>query len=61
MWIGYERYIANKRFLKCIILDKEISLRASVVLSHDTVFEIKEIPQLLFMTDDGFIIDPILL
>ena len=59
MWIGYERYIANKRFLKYIILDKEISLRASIVLSHDSVVEIKEISQLLFMTDDGFIIDPI--
>ena len=51
--------LQTKDFLKSI-LDKEIGLRTGAVLSHVAVFEIKGIPQLLFTTDGGFIINPTL-
>ena len=49
----------EKYFLKRI-LDKEERLRIVAVLSHDAVFEVKGILQLLFMADGGFVIDPTL-
>jgi len=52
-------FLQTKDFLKSI-LDKEVGLRTGAVLSHVAVFEIKGIPQLLFMTDGGFIIEPTL-
>ena len=51
--------LQTKDFLKSI-LDKEVGLRTGAVLSHVAVFEVKGIPQLLFMTDGGFIINPTL-
>ena len=51
--------LPTKDFLKSI-LDKEVGLRTGEVLSHVAVFEIKGIPQLLFTTDGGFIINPTL-
>ena len=51
--------LETKDFLKSI-LDKDVGLRTGAVLSHVAVFEVKGIPQLLFMTDGGFIINPTL-
>ena len=49
--------LQTKDFLKSV-LDKEVGLRTGAILSHVAVFEVKGIPQLLFMTDGGFIIEP---
>ena len=49
--------LQTKDFLKSV-LDKEKGLRTGAILSHVAVFEVKGIPQLLFMTDGGFIIEP---
>ena len=51
--------LQTKDFLKSV-LDKENGLRTGAILSHVAVFEVKGIPQLLFMTDGGFIIEPTL-
>ena len=51
--------LQTKDFLKSV-LDKEVGLRTGAILSHVAVFEVKGIPQLLFMTDGGFIIEPTL-
>ena len=51
--------IDSKGFLKSI-LDKEVGLRTGKPLSHVCVFEIKGIPQLLFLTDVAFMTYPTL-
>ena len=51
--------LQTKDFLKSV-LDKDNGLRTGAILSHVAVFEVKGIPQLLFMTDGGFIIEPTL-
>ena len=51
--------LATKDFLKSV-LDKEVGLRTGRVLTHVGVFEVKGIDQLLFLTDQAFIMYPTL-
>ena len=51
--------ISTKDFLKSV-LDKEVGLRTGRVLTHVGVFEVKGIEQLLFLTDQAFIMYPTL-
>ncbi|MBQ9443608.1 MAG: phosphate butyryltransferase [Lachnospiraceae bacterium] len=51
--------LSTKDFLKSI-LDKEVGLRTERLLSHVCVFEIKGIPQLLFLADVAFLPYPTL-
>ena len=51
--------ISTKDFLRSV-LDKEVGLRTGRVLTHVGVFEVKGIDQLLFLTDQAFIMYPTL-
>ena len=51
--------ISTKDFLKSV-LDKEVGLRTGRVLTHVGVFEVKGIDQLLFLTDQAFVMYPTL-
>ena len=51
--------IETKDFLRSV-LDKEVGLRTGRVLTHVGVFEVKGIDQLLFLTDQAFIMYPTL-
>ena len=51
--------ISTKDFLRSV-LDKEVGLRTGKVLTHVGVFEVKGIDQLLFLTDQAFIMYPTL-
>ena len=51
--------ISTKDFLKSV-LDKEVGLRTGRVLTHVGVFEVKGIEQLLFLSDQAFIMYPTL-
>ena len=51
--------ISTKDFLRSV-LDKEVGLRTGRVLTHVGVFEVKGIEQLLFLTDQAFIMYPTL-
>ena len=51
--------ISTKDFLKSV-LDKEVGLRTGRVLTHVGVFEVKGIDQLLFLSDQAFIMYPTL-
>jgi len=51
--------LSTKDFLRSV-LDKEIGLRTGRVLTHVGVFEVKGIDQLLFLTDQAFIMYPTL-
>ena len=49
--------ISTKDFLRSV-LDKNVGLRTGRVLTHVGVFEVKGIDQLLFLTDQAFIMYP---
>ena len=51
--------ISTKDFLRSV-LDKEVGLRTGRVLTHVGVFEVKGIDQLLFLSDQAFIMYPTL-
>ena len=51
--------ISTKDFLRSV-LDKNVGLRTGRVLTHVGVFEVKGIDQLLFLTDQAFIMYPTL-
>ena len=51
--------ISTKDFLRSV-LDKEVGLRTGRVLTHVGVFEVKGVEQLLFLTDQAFIMYPTL-
>ena len=51
--------ISTKDFLRSV-LDKDVGLRTGRVLTHVGVFEVKGIDQLLFLTDQAFIMYPTL-
>lgn len=51
--------VDTKNFLKSV-LDKEVGLRTGSPLSHVAVFDIPNIPQLLFLTDVAFMTYPTL-
>ena len=51
--------ISTKDFLKSV-LDKEVGLRTGRVLTHVGVFEVKGVEQLLFLSDQAFIMYPTL-
>ena len=51
--------ISTKDFLRSV-LDKEVGLRRGRVLTHVGVFEVKGIDQLLFLSDQAFIMYPTL-
>ena len=51
--------LSTKDFLRSV-LDKEVGLRTGRVLTHVGVFEVKGIDQLLFLTDQAFIMYPTL-
>ena len=51
--------LSTKDFLRSV-LDKEVGLRAGRLLTHVCVFEVKGIDQLLFLTDQAFIMYPTL-
>ena len=51
--------ISTKDFLRSVF-DKEVGLRTGRVLTHVGVFEVKGIDQLLFLTDQAFIMYPTL-
>ena len=54
-----EGLISTKDFLRSV-LDKEVGLRTGRVLTHVGVFEVKGIEQLLFLSDQAFIMYPTL-
>ena len=51
--------LSTKDFLKSV-LDKEVGLRTGRILTHVGVFEVKGVDQLLFLTDQAFIMYPTL-
>ena len=51
--------ISTKDFLRSV-LDKDVGLRTGRVLTHVGVFEVKGVEQLLFLTDQAFIMYPTL-
>ena len=51
--------VDTKNFLKSV-LDKEVGLRTGSPLSHVAVFDIPNVPQLLFLTDVAFMTYPTL-